>query len=177
MSAAAQEPPFSVPRYASGQPCQAATRHLLVTQGDGATAWAELHTRLGGAPANLNHLALSAYPDLAGLRHALLEQLRAARVGLRLYLWGDEAFIWPLHALARDAGLQAAEIALSCSGAGRRAVYCVHCATSQPGTAADRLACARCGVLLEVRRHFSRRLGAYLGVCADADRPYAEVRP
>jgi hypothetical protein len=35
----------------------------------------------------------------------------------------------------------------------------------------------RCAVGLEVRQHFSQRLGAYLGVCTNADQPYAGVQP
>lgn len=177
MNAEAPEPPYSVPRYPSGQPCKQAIHHVLVSQGASHAARADLYAALSDSPAQFTHLALATYPDLNGLHHAVLEQLRGAHVGLRLYLQGDEAFIWPLYALARDAGLQAEEIVLDGCDDGQRAVYCVHCASIQPGTVDDRLTCAHCGVVLEVRRHFSRRLGAYLGVCADADRPYAQVRP
>jgi hypothetical protein len=53
----------------------------------------------------------------------------------------------------------------------------VHCGLSQPGTTHDSLQCSGCRVLLEVREHFSRRLGAYIGVCANPDQPYAGFRP
>jgi hypothetical protein len=53
----------------------------------------------------------------------------------------------------------------------------VHCGLSQPGTTHDSLHCSGCRVLLEVREHFSRRLGAYIGVCANPDQPYAGFRP
>jgi len=160
--------PFSVPRYASPAAGPKAREHLLVTQTGEAVAARDLP---------LIHLALPDYADLAALHQALAGYLRDARVGLRLELRGDQSFVWPLHALARAAGLEDDEIHLDSSAASTRRVFCVHCANCQPASAADSLTCAHCGVVLEVRRHFSQRLGAYLGVCADAEQPYAEVRP
>jgi hypothetical protein len=175
MSTTATDHPFSAPRYPSGQPSLTATAHLLVTQGTGRDDFTALALQLGKD--RLTHLALPDFPNLAALQLALDAQLKDARVGLRLDLRGDEAFVWPLHALARAAGLQADEILMSSDPDGTRRVFCVHCATCQPATSAGHLTCAQCGVVLEVRRHFSQRLGAYLGVCADADQPYQEVQP
>ena len=160
MSSTATDHPFSVPRYEqAGQPAD-----LLVTQyHDSRTA-------------DDRQLTLSDFSDSAALHQALGNRLNLARCGLRLELRGDEAFIWPLQALARSAGLQDDEIILS-HVPGSSRVFCVHCARCQPASIADALTCTHCGVHLEVRRHFSQRLGAYLGVCADADQPYAEVRP
>ncbi|MDH4607482.1 dimethylamine monooxygenase subunit DmmA family protein [Pseudomonas sp. BN102] len=173
MSATATDHPFSVPRYPSGQPSLAAHEHLLVTQGTGQNDCAALAAEQGQA--RLSHLALPDFANLAALHLALSARLKGARVGLRLDLRGDEAFVWPLHALARAAGLQVDEILLRCSPEGIRRVFCVHCATCQSAAAVTTLTCVHCGVVLEVRRHFSQRLGAYLGVCADADQPYQEV--
>ena len=33
------------------------------------------------------------------------------------------------------------------------------------------VACSHCGVKLTVRDHYSRRLGAFMGVCVDAEAP------
>ena len=175
MSNAATDHPFSVPRYPSGQTCPAASEHLLVTQGAGQEERDALAAQLGKV--RITHLALPDFPSVADLQLVLSTTLQDARVGLRLDLRGDEAFVWPLHALARAAGLQADEIFMSSSPEGTRLVFCVHCATCQPATSAGHLACTQCGVMLEVRRHFSQRLGAYLGVCADADQPYQGVQP
>ncbi|MDP9940238.1 dimethylamine monooxygenase subunit DmmA family protein [Ectopseudomonas alcaliphila] len=177
MSATAIEPPYSVPRYPSVHSTRTAPCHVLVSQG---TAQAERQARQAIAAdvtTSQPHLNLTDYPDLAALHLALRERLHQAHVGLRLYLCGDETFAWPLQALAREAGMRGEEIVLLCEGSSQRAVYCVHCATIQPGRLDDRLTCHCCGVLLEVRRHFSQRLGAYLGVCADVEQPYAQVRP
>jgi hypothetical protein len=107
----------------------------------------------------------------------LTDALGQCTVGSHLYIAGDEAFVWRIHALARNAGLQDDEIDMTVSVAGLRTVYCVHCGLSQPGTTHDSLHCSGCRVLLEVREHFSRRLGAYIGVCANPDQPYAGFRP
>ncbi|WP_437879692.1 dimethylamine monooxygenase subunit DmmA family protein [Pseudomonas sp. LRF_L74] len=172
MSSIAEVRPFSLPRYPSRQPGEHAAHYLLVTQDDGQARRAELTTY-----AALSHLALPRYADLDALRQALAERLESGQVGLQLELRGDEAFLWSLRGTALEAGLLADEIILDCTAPDRRTLFCVHCSTLQPGTAADLHTCCACGVTLEVRRHFSERLGAYLGVCADADRPYAEGRP
>lgn len=158
--------PFSVPRYPSSTPGEQARAHLLVTQ----DAVQAPHTPLAA------HLALTDFANPTALQQALVEHLARAHVGLHITLQGDEAFVWPLHALARSAGLQEDEIHLDCPPNGTRQVFCVHCATSQDAGPTARHRCRHCGVQLEVRRHFSQRLGAYLGVCVDADQPYAEVR-
>ena len=167
--------PFSVPHYPIGQPSSSAREHLLITQDDGQAMLAARSREL--PQVRCKHLALPDYGTQAALQLALGQYLKSARVGLRLELCGDEAFVWPLHTIARGAGLQHDEIILnSCAGSIRR-VFCVHCATCQLADAASQLTCCRCGVVLEVRQHFSRHLGAYLGVCADADQPRGELQP
>src|SRR5688500_10001382 len=157
----------SLPRYGEPQPLTAVTYCLAVTQS--AEACAPFVSRLG------QWRILDAQGD--GFPEDLRQWLAAARVGSHLYIMGDEAFIWHVHSQARDAGLQDEEIEVTlCSVSGARSVYCVHCVLTQPGDAAASLQCRGCDVLLEIREHFSRRLGAYLGVCMDADAPYGKSR-
>lgn len=161
----------SLPRYDSparpgGGPA------LLVLQRPDEGRRQALAEQLGQAPE-----VLSAGAADEPLEQRLQRRLEQACVGLQLFICGDEAFLWPLHAVARAAGLQPGEIHLLCHGQARRAVYCVHCASHQLAGASEQHLCHRCGVRLEIRRHFSQRLGAYLGVCADADHPYAQVHP
>lgn len=166
-------PPLpSLPRY-DALPRLAGGHALLVMQRADADYAHALASRLGLAPGELELLASG--PQ--GPQRALLERLDSASVGLQLLLCGNEAFLWPLHALARQAGLRPDEIHLLRRGEDTRTLYCVHCGTLQGTGSGDRHDCQHCGVHLEVRRHFSQRLGAYLGVCADADQPYAEARP
>ncbi|GBL54977.1 hypothetical protein SAMN05216577_105115 [Pseudomonas citronellolis] len=162
----------SLPRY-DAPPRLAGGQALLVMQQADADQARALAARLGLAAGELELLAT----DAQNAQRALQERLASASVGLQLLLWGDEAFLWPLHALARQAGLLPDEIHLLRQGGAARTLYCVHCGTLQSAGAADHHDCRQCGVRLEVRRHFSQRLGAYLGVCADADHPYAEARP
>jgi hypothetical protein len=113
-------------------------------------------------------------PDFAW---RLQQALASATVGCRLYLLGDEAFVWRLHGQARDAGLEDDEIRLTCSLPGQRLVYCAHCGLIQATGPEPLLNCIGCHVGLEVRTHFSRRLGAYFGVCNNPDKPYAGFQP
>ncbi|SHL67648.1 dimethylamine monooxygenase subunit DmmA family protein [Phytopseudomonas punonensis] len=175
MNRTAELHPFSVPRYPSGNPAQRVAFQVLVTQDDGQQRHAQLLTCTDAN--ELCHLALPQYASEAELGEALGTLLNEARVGVHLELHGDEAFIWSLRGVAQAAGLLADEITLHGSESGRRMLFCVHCASLQVGTCAELQACNHCGVMLEVRRHFSERLGAYLGVCADADQPYAQARP
>lgn len=114
------------------------------------------------------------HPDFARrLQHVLAD----ATVGCRLHVLGDEAFIWRLHGQARAAGLEETEITLTCTLPGLRLVYCAHCGLTQAAGPEPSVSCIGCHVGLEVRTHFSRRLGAYLGVCINPDQPYAGFQP
>ncbi|MFN3986985.1 MAG: dimethylamine monooxygenase subunit DmmA family protein [Rhodocyclaceae bacterium] len=115
------------------------------------------------------------YHDADRLKGGLQGLLADAVVGTRLYLCGDESFIWSMQRLALAGGLVEDEIEHLRVGS-RRTVYCVHCATAQESDEAPEIVCSACGLRLTVREHFSRRLGAYMAVCTDADRPYAEGR-
>jgi hypothetical protein len=114
--------------------------------------------------------------ESADFSRRLHQVLGSATVGSHLYIMGDEAFIWRIHGEARIAGLENDEIDITRTIAGPRLVYCVHCGLTQAAGPEPLLSCIGCAVGLEVREHFSRRLGAYLGVCTNPDQPYAGVR-
>ncbi|WP_213875768.1 dimethylamine monooxygenase subunit DmmA family protein [Pseudomonas sp. dw_358] len=157
--------PTSVPIYSSPRLRTGAVHHIVVTQAAEAPAafLEQLH----------EPVLLSALDGVVDDR--LRAQLGQARVGTHLYLMGDEAFIWHLHGLATAAGLAADEIALVVPDAGERRVYCVHCAQTQRCGPAARVTCQHCDVVLGVREHFSRRQGAYIGVCDNPDQPYGST--
>jgi dimethylamine monooxygenase subunit C len=50
-------------------------------------------------------------------------------------------------------------------------VQCVHCKGFTENVTATPFVCAHCGLNLFVRDHYSRRLGAFQGVCVDAEEP------
>lgn len=108
------------------------------------------------------------------LAAALVDALRGASAGTHLYLSGTESQVWRLYNEARQLGMQPQEISVFRSAASPRPVYCVHCSTLQQTDGSPETTCSHCGVRLMVRDHFSRRLGAYMGVVADADNPYAK---
>jgi hypothetical protein len=112
----------------------------------------------------------------ADFSRRLHQVLGSATVGSHLYIMGDETFIWRIHGEARCAGLENDEIDITRTLAGPRLVYCVHCGLTQAAGTEPVLSCIGCAVGLEVREHFSHRLGAYLGVCTNPDQPYAGVR-
>jgi DNA-directed RNA polymerase subunit RPC12/RpoP len=175
----------SAPHYAPLVPCDDAQFHLLVVQRHTCDAVAPFIARLAQRSAPSRVLSMERAMPLAidstfcsredDLATELIDTLAHCSPGTRLYLAGDEAFIWRMQRLARAAGVDREEVSATAIGA-LRTVYCVHCAQAHDYGADDEVTCMHCGVRLAVRGHFSERLGAWLGVCADADHPYAEVR-
>lgn len=101
----------------------------------------------------------------------LIEALKESTVGCRLGVIGSEAFLWDVRGVAVAQGLVDQEILFyPIAGQGRR-VFCAHCRTLSEAVHASPVACIGCGLHLEVRDHFSRRLGAYMGVRIDAEEP------
>ena len=127
---------------------------------------------LGEAPAALAGRAdLRAFGDMATLAKALRSRLAISGMGLRLYLAGRETFVWEAALPARAAGLREDEIQREACSALERRVYCVHCRHVLEAATVNPVACPSCGVVLEVRDHFSPMQAAYLGVCANAAAP------
>ncbi|MNZ36743.1 hypothetical protein D3C78_541720 [compost metagenome] len=175
----------SKPVYAAVPPLPSAGRRLLVTQDASLAEAADLHGQLSADGQPLELASLRGEAAWAGgqascgafdrLEVRLLSLLSSAPVGTRLYVCGDESFLWSIYRLARSSGLLAEEIELVKVGSCRE-LYCVHCATQQSIGAESTVTCSGCGVRLMVREHFSRRLGAYMGVCLDPDQPHGEGR-
>lgn len=176
----------SKPVYPTVLSLLGAGRRLLVIQDASLAEAARLHEQLSadGQPLELASLHGEAAwtgeqvscGAFALLEVRLLSLLSSAPVGSRLYVCGDESFLWQVSRLARESGLLDEEIERIKVGSARE-VYCVHCATQQCIGTETTVICSGCGVQLMVREHFSRRLGAYMGVCLDAQRPHGEGRP
>lgn len=97
--------------------------------------------------------------------------LSQARMGLRLYVIGSEPFLWQASAIATRYGMTTDAMQLELAGKPSRNVYCIHCRHTIGDTGTNLVTCPSCGKTLAVRAHFSRRLGAYIGVQADAEEP------
>ncbi|MCJ8145291.1 hypothetical protein MKI84_20410 [Ancylobacter sp. A5.8] len=101
----------------------------------------------------------------------LSHRLARESVGLRLYVIGEEGFVWDVVRLAREAGMEESECRTAHAGSLRRKVFCVHCKTITHNVTTSLATCEGCGASLVVRDHFSRGLSAFMGVQADAEVP------
>lgn len=174
----------SLPSYAPLYADPRARKHLFIAEGSGLDAilrvldtldssrvptevfWlGEGHEKLNG------RVRLQAFSDQRQLIDVLLNRFAQSEIGVRLYFAGREAFIWEMSSIAHHAGLREDEIQREACGSRARNVFCVHCRQMLREITTDLTCCHNCGVLLEVRNHFSRRLAGYLGVCANAECP------
>lgn len=135
-------------------------RHLLVAAQDDAELLTLL-AALGPCPGPLRRCT----PD------ALADALARETMGLRLYLVGDESLLWQATRVAYAAGLGDDVIRRHRLGTLARPVWCVHCQTMHTGVRTNLVRCDGCGRHLFVRDHFSRHVGAYMGVMVDAEVP------
>lgn len=97
--------------------------------------------------------------------------LTTATMGTRLYAAGSEGFVGRVVVTAVSHGIDHKSVLTEHSGSRARRVQCVHCKHITEDVTVSILECAGCGVLLFVRDHYSRRLAAFQGVCANAEDP------
>lgn len=174
----ADAPPLaSMPSYPAPRLREGASRHIVVVAAAPDATMRELLDalrRVAPAQQSVLQLPVATSDDVQALMLALQLALEQAEAGAQLYLYGAEALIWSLFNLARSLGLQPEQISLLRAPSLERSVYCVHCASVQQAGPEPETECPHCGVRLFVREHFSQRLGAYMGVCANANQPYAK---
>jgi predicted RNA-binding Zn-ribbon protein involved in translation (DUF1610 family) len=114
---------------------------------------------------------LQVFDAHAAAMKALEAHLPTALMGLRIYVAGSEKFMWDIAQLVQQYGVEDADIAKELTGTLARSVYCVHCKVITHNAHTNIQACDGCGKHLFVRDHFSRRLGAYMGLMVDAEDP------
>lgn len=187
----------SRPLYGTLAPVRQATRHIVLAEGEGASAVTDAfrgHDALASttilfSPApqsadrwpetDLASLSCEALHVASGVEDLLAElatTLSSATMGTRLYISGSEDFIGRVTSEALQRGIDADAIQTEHRGAPTRRVQCVHCKGFTDGVAASPAVCSQCGLYLLVRDHYSRRLGAFMGVCIDAEAP-GEIPP
>ena len=168
-----------------------ATSHLTVAQGDGGMALLKLfqqkHPKQPIAVLYANNLnskidyaktlkkvvpeglqILNTEPEVL---QALNNILPTMRMGLRLYVAGTEGFIWSASECAKMFGIEDADMMKELTGTLARSVYCVHCKAITHNITTNIAKCVGCERMLFVRDHFSRQLGAYMGLMVDAESP------
>lgn len=181
----------SKPRYDSLSWHDKALSHMLIAQDEGGLALVKLFQQrcplepltvlLSGNPALTRKYSailsdyvtdeLTTFSDDDALMAALKTQLAACLMGARFYVAGDEAFIWQVLKELSKFGVQDCNVEKELCGTLARAVYCVHCKTTDKNVHSNIHQCSGCQRYLFVRDHFSRRLGAYMGVMVDAEVP------
>lgn len=174
---------------------QAGSAHLVVADGEGAGAVADLFARAGrDGAAMLATTHIIYIPGANGTdRWASLEKLGAAmchrsptfwaaqprlkrvlsgaHTGLQVYLAGTESLIGLAQREAMEAGLPFDAVQTEHRGSLARRVQCVHCKGTTENVTTDPFVCSHCGLNLFVRDHYSRRLAAFQGVNIDAEEP------
>ncbi|MFM8606633.1 MAG: dimethylamine monooxygenase subunit DmmA family protein [Hyphomicrobiales bacterium] len=111
--------------------------------------------------------ALTLPPLLGRLDVVLL----SSRMGMRLYIAGTEGFIGQAMRVALAHGIDFNAIKTEHRGSEERRVQCVHCKGVTDHVKTQPVMCSHCGLSLLVRDHYSRRIGAFQGVCIDAEEP------
>ncbi len=174
-----------------------ARKHLFALEGEGALALTEQNPAAGEmAKMDILFVATSAKPKayddkLAALRPrdvwvaptipVLLNRfnvvLNSEKMGTRLYIAGTEGFIGQAMQVALDHGIDFNSIKTEHRGSEARRVQCVHCKGITDNVTTQPVSCTHCGLSLLVRDHYSRRLGAFQGVCIDAEEPGTAPKP
>ena len=174
---------ISRPRYRALEPAPACRRHILVVEGAALAAplAADVRRRFAGLGPTLHLLvAGGASPGLAAGTEqafatpeqavaALAAALDGAAADWRLYALGTEPLLWAVALAARARGLAPGQVQLCHAGSGVRSVWCAHCHHVTGGVHTNLVRCDGCARCLLVRDHFSRRLGAFMGIQADAE--------
>jgi predicted RNA-binding Zn-ribbon protein involved in translation (DUF1610 family) len=114
---------------------------------------------------------LHEFPTIPTLLVRLDGALATAKMGTRLYVSGSEGFIGQVIQRAMAHGVDHRSIITEHRGSLARRIQCTHCKGIMDGVTANIVRCAHCGLNLLVRDHYSRRLGAFMAVCADAEAP------
>jgi hypothetical protein len=182
----------SRPSYAGLAPDLTARRHLIAAEGEGALAVTNLvaqatgdflaravilYARSGSLaddPKRLAALGADAcyvFPSVPTLLVRLSAIMTTTTMGTRLYASGTEGFIGEVIQLASTHGIDHRSISAEHRGSLARRVQCVHCKGITERVTTNIVRCAHCGTSLLVRDHYSRRLGAFMGVVADAEAP------
>jgi hypothetical protein len=182
----------SRPVYDTLRPFPRGTHHFVVGQGSGGKAMLRLLGEMGDRLSRTtilystesfsgeNHRSALEQYGVAAQRYfetnpALIVEMRrllgVAHMGISLYLAGSESFIGSAMQVAAAFNMNADEVLREHCGTFVRRVFCVHCDTFNENVTMRVSKCAGCGINLVVRDHYSRGLGAFMGVKADAEVP------
>ena len=176
-----------------------ARRHLFALEGEGALALLDQVKAAGPeflAAADILYVAsgskaeehdrtldklgadtLWVAPTIPVLLNRLNVMLGQAKMGTRIYVAGTEGFIGQAMQVAMNHGVDPASLHCEHRGSTARRVQCVHCKGITDNVTTSPFTCTHCGLSLLVRDHYSRRIGAFQGVCIDAEEPGTAPAP
>ena len=141
-----------------------AQTHILYTPGPNGTDMWEQVQAFGAAQ---NYRA----PTIPALLARLSRVLGDAQMGTQVYLAGSEGLIGQAERAIMATGFPYSAIQKEHRGSTVRRVQCVHCKGITENVALDPFPCSHCGLMLFVRDHYSRRMAAFQGVNIDAEDP------
>lgn len=168
------------------------THHILISHAQGAmavkrvldgTVWSGLSIRAihsGGTDDELFYdgllegyhgLNIEKFDSTKGLLVAVERCTGDSKAGTHCYLAGPEVFLWECYRKLRELGLPKECVSMELIGSKARRVTCVHCKWMNDRVTRSPHQCGGCGQWLLVRDHFSRLMGAYVGVRIDAEDP------
>lgn len=153
-----------------------ASSYVIVLEQDDDAVLQQIYAQF--SPDASYSILIASSTDLQGweqVKNALSQYLAQVKAGVHTVVVGSEAFIWQIQQTLTAQGCMHDEYSLIRSASKQKAVYCVHCSHQQMTQATEFCHCEACGVYLLIRSHFSERLGAYMGVCANAHQPMGET--
>jgi hypothetical protein len=124
-----------------------------------------------GSLAELESANLWVFPTLDTLISRLNGLLTVSRMGTRLYAAGNEPLLGSVIKTALAHGIAHNSVFTEHRGSLRRRMQCVHCKGCTDDVTTNPARCSHCGLMLLVRDHYSRRIGAFQGVRIDAEVP------
>ena len=110
-------------------------------------------------------------PSAAAAMPRLTRSLQRLRMGTQIYIAGSESFLGLATMITMQAGIDHQALQTEHQGSRARRMQCVHCKGITEGVTTQPAQCAHCGLLLLVRDHYSRRIGAFQGVNINAEDP------
>jgi dimethylamine monooxygenase subunit C len=187
----------SRPVYAGAAIEPDARKHLFILEGEGPLSIIEqkpsaaemakmdiLYVAGGSKPkdhdkamAALKPNDLWVAPTIPVLLNRLNVVLGQEKMGSRIYISGTEGFIGQAMQVALAHGMDFNSIKTEHRGSEARRVQCVHCKGITDDVRTQPVKCSHCGLTLLVRDHYSRRIGAFQGVCIDAEEPGSAPSP
>jgi len=187
----------SKPAYSSLMWHEKASSHLVIASGDGGMAILKLFQQMHPAQPvtvlyekneqssrDYSEILQKVVPENLYIHQGealVIEHLKSiltdARMGLRIYVAGSEGFIWDITKVVGQFGVSNIDVMKELAGTLARTVYCVHCKAISKNVTTNITKCSGCERMLLVREHFSKNLGAYMGLMADVETPgeFAEI--